>query len=120
MNKVYYFAGKDGDYGGVYIGASNFKEAKNYALDSELLELYDLDNPFVDIRGHVCRRNKEPITTEHEGELTVGQIIEAGLAWWSCECGSDDFTVIQEDIIDPQEYKCNQCGCTSDIPYAGN
>lgn len=106
-NKVYFAVG-DEDYGGIYIGSKNSKEAKKIALRSWVAE--NVDNPFIELRVTRCWSVKE---TEYEGELDISQINELGLAWWSCpNCDKEDFK-----IIDSETYKCKNCNEEFKIPY---
>ncbi|WP_427340906.1 hypothetical protein [Caloranaerobacter sp. DY30410] len=112
MNKVYFFNGYD--RGGTYVAAKNFKEAKTIALCSSILDY--LENPFVDIRGHLVRdsRTNKPITTEYEGELNIFQLQELGLLWFECyACGSDNIEILKG----ADQFKCLECGSIEDIPY---
>jgi len=69
LNKVYFFSDKDRMYGGTFIASANCKEAKNYALKSPIIELLDLDNPFIELRGHMFRRDGKSVETAYKGEL---------------------------------------------------
>jgi hypothetical protein len=115
MNKVYFFIDESGDHGGIYVAARTLKEGKKFALSSDILDLMMLWNPYIELNGHMERKEGKPIFTEYEGELNIKQINELGLAWWDCdECGAGNFSIINEF-----EYKCNECGYSSKVPYAG-
>lgn len=107
-NKVYTAEG-DPDYGCVYIAAPNGKEARKYAMGTWVAE--HLDNPYIEMRVLRCWSVKE---TDYEtGELSIFQINELGLTWWSCDmCDNENF-----EILDTHTYKCNMCGNEGEIPY---
>jgi len=116
MNKVYFFNEKSGDYGGVYVAAKTWKEARNTAVSDELISDH-VDNPITEVEGYLCRKNKKPITTELEGILDIKKINEVGCAWWSCdndECGGEgNFEILDDEL----NYKCRECGGVYTIPY---
>ena len=116
MNKVYAF--HEGNYEKwCYIAAENFKKAKKIALFNPLCNF--CDNPFIDISGHLCRdKNKKPITTDFSGELEIQQIVDVGLAWWTCEgnegnCESKQFEMFDNGF----KWKCQICGKDGNTPY---
>jgi hypothetical protein len=113
MNKAYFFTEKSGDYGGVYVAAKTWKEARNIAISDKLISDH-VDNPIIEVEGHLCRKNKQPIKTEIEGILSMQQICDLGLAWWECEkCGYSNFEIIDCD----QNFKCKDCGFIDNVPY---
>ena len=111
MNKIY-FAEVDEDYGGVYIAAQNMKEASKMARRHEII--CDHLERFTDMKMHLCGGRKAPATIDHEGELSIDQIISAGLAWWGCSgCGGENIKANEGAM----KYTCLDCGHTDDIPY---
>ena len=109
MNKVY--AVHEGNYEKwCYIAAENFKKAKKIALFNPLCNF--CDNPFIDISGHLCRdKNKKPITTDFSGELEIQQIVDVGLAWWTCEGNEGNCESKQFEMSDGGwKWKCRVCG----------
>lgn len=105
-NRIYCAEG-DPDYGCVYIAAPTLKEAKKYALGTDVGQtIYN----YIDLRVWWCR-GAEPV--DYEGELDIGQINDAGLAWWDCpNCGEEEF-----EILDGGHYVCKSCNQEFEIPY---
>lgn len=66
MNKVYRFTDPD-QIDSVYVAAPTFKEAKKIALKLPLCQ--SMDKPFTQIRGHMVRKDGQPVLVAHEGEL---------------------------------------------------
>lgn len=112
MNKVY-FAQSDDDYGGVYIAAPNIREAKKIARTCEIVT--DHMESFLGFEIHVQRRDGKPIMVDlPAGELDTDEIIQAGLAWWSCsKCDGNN---LKSDNIG-DTYTCLDCGNVDEIPY---
>ena len=52
-----------------YIAAPNFKTAKEIALKHPLCA--SMKNPFTEIRGHMLRRDGQPVIVNAEGELDI-------------------------------------------------
>lgn len=107
------------DSSAVYIAADCYKNARGIALLNSEGAFDFTDNPFIDIAGHMCRKDRgntgEPILTEHFGVLDIEQLAELKLLWFWCtdmDCESDDI-----EILDSNDCKCRKCGNTFEIPY---
>lgn len=109
MNKVYFFYVNKGD-GGQYVAGKDHKTAKNFAIGM----FHDqCDNPFIELKGNMMKRDGKPLMTEFNGVLNIQNIYDLGLTWfWCTECDSDDF-----EFIDEYEFKCKSCGLIQEIPY---
>ncbi len=109
MNKVYFFI-VDEDYGGVYVAAKNWKEARKYSMQDELISEYMEE--FIDLRGSIV---KPKVFTTLEGVLSIEQTIKLGLAWWDCE--NDSCIGGEIEFVDELNYRCSGCGEINKIPY---
>lgn len=116
LNKVYHFHPKNTGTG-FAIAAKNFKEARTIALSTHLQEF--CENPFIDIRGFIMKKDGKPIRTKYEGKLNVKQQGELDILWFECpKCEAKKFEFIDFAGDDYNSMKCKKCGHEGKVPYS--
>lgn len=117
MNKVYCFYDEhDSEGRTVYIADKNYKSARAVAMENRDGTFDFSDNLFIDIRGYMCRENREPkaqpITTDKVGQLDTSDLAELKLLRFYCaDCDSNELEIIED------KYRCKKCGHIGAIPY---
>jgi len=105
-NRIYWFSTSDMDYG-YYIAARNIREAM--AIAKKVGEISDNLSCGEKLEGHYANHK-----TEHTGELTVKQLIDAGLKLFTCpECDCEEMEINE----DSTKYTCKKCNYVGEVPY---
>lgn len=80
MNKVYYFE-VDADHGGTFVAAKNWKEARNMALNTEIIADDVCNYGFTELHGHRAGN----VMTNLSGELSRKELDMLGIEYIKME-----------------------------------